>query len=182
MFFEDNVKEIFYLFELNVIQVDKEFIDERLQNKSTMSILTPGKKTRLNKERKTVTREIFYLFRTISIVNTIPGSNISMKEIIGNYQCFSLARSLFDTCGLLNYGGDRKSDLVYVVIKCIDDVWIDLWQGKLDAVVIDAMKALSTLLNQPSSKAFKWFHVIFKSHCSRNFNIIHSNHFIRWLL
>ena len=48
--FEDNVKEIFSLFELKAIQLDKEFIDERPQNKSTMTILTPVKKTRLNKE------------------------------------------------------------------------------------------------------------------------------------
>ena len=57
-----------------------------------------------------------------------------MKKIIGNYQCLSLARSLFGISGLPKYGGDRKSDLVYVVSKCMDDVWIALWRGKLDAV------------------------------------------------
>ena len=40
-------------------------------------------------------------FGTIVVCNTIPGSNINIKEIIGNYECSSLAGSLFDASGLL---------------------------------------------------------------------------------
>ena len=36
------------------------------------------------------------LFRTITVLNTVPGSNIKMKDIIGNYECSSLARNVFD--------------------------------------------------------------------------------------
>ena len=52
------------------------------------------------------------LFRAIVVLNTAPGSNINIKEIISNYECSSLARSLFDASGLPNHGGDGKSDLV----------------------------------------------------------------------
>ena len=45
------------------------------------------------------------LFRTRVVLNTVPGSNINTNEIIGNYECSSLARSLL-------MPGDRKSDLV----------------------------------------------------------------------
>ena len=39
------------------------------------------------------------LFRTISVLNTVPGSNINKKGIIVNYGYSSLARSLFDANG-----------------------------------------------------------------------------------
>ena len=80
------------------------------------------------------------MFRKIVILNSIPGSNI--KRIVGNNEYFLLARSLFDTSGLPNHGGDGKSDLVHAVSNCIDDVWVNLWRGKLDVVVIDAMRAI----------------------------------------
>ena len=55
------------------------------------------------------------LFRKIAVLNTVAGSNINIKKIVGNYECSSLARSLFDTTGLPNHGGDGKSDLVHAV-------------------------------------------------------------------
>ena len=36
------------------------------------------------------------LFRTVAILNTFDGNKINTKKIIGNYECSSLARSLFD--------------------------------------------------------------------------------------
>ena len=55
------------------------------------------------------------LLRTIAVLNTVPVSNINIKEIIGNYECSSLAKSLFHASGLLNDGGNGKSDLVHAV-------------------------------------------------------------------
>ena len=49
------------------------------------------------------------LFKTIVVLNTVPGSNINRKEIIGNYECSSLTRSFFPVSNLENHGGDRKS-------------------------------------------------------------------------
>ena len=60
------------------------------------------------------------LLRTIAVLNTVRGSNIKIKGIIGNYECSSLTRSLFNGSGLPNHGGDRKSDLVHAV-------WADPW-------------------------------------------------------
>ena len=65
------------------------------------------------------------LFRKIAVLNTVPGSNIKIKKIIGNYECSSLARSLFDATGLPNYGGDGKSDLVHAVLNSLDGALID---------------------------------------------------------
>ena len=45
-----------------------------------------------------------WFFRTIAVLNTAPGSNINIKEIIGNYECSSLARRLFDASSLPNHG------------------------------------------------------------------------------
>ena len=81
------------------------------------------------------------MFRTIAVLNTVPGSNINMNRIIGNVECSSLARSWLDTSGLSNYGGDGKSDFVHVVCNSIDDGWVDPWRDKLDVVVIGAMSA-----------------------------------------
>ena len=46
------------------------------------------------------------LLRATAVLNTLPGSNINIKLIISNYECSSLARSLFDVCGLPNHGGN----------------------------------------------------------------------------
>ena len=97
-----------------------------------------------------------WFFRTIAVLNTAPGSNINIKEIIGNYECSSLARRLFDASSLPNHGGDRKSDLVHAIRNSIDGAWIDPRRYKLDVKVIDAMSAiLITCLNQLRLKAFK---------------------------
>ena len=81
------------------------------------------------------------LFRTIAVLNTVPGSNINIKRVIGNVECSSLARSWLNTSGLPNYGGDGKSDFVHAVCNSIDDGWVDPWRDKLDVVVIGAMSA-----------------------------------------
>ena len=77
------------------------------------------------------------LFRTIAVLNTNPGSNKNIKEITGNYECSSLARSLFGATGLPNHDGNTKSDLVQVVGNSIDGAGINLWRDKLDVIVID---------------------------------------------
>ena len=48
------------------------------------------------------------LFRIIALPNTVPGSNITIKEIIGNYEFSLIARNLFDARGLQNHGVDEK--------------------------------------------------------------------------
>ena len=48
------------------------------------------------------------LFRTITVLNNFPGSNINFKEIIGNYECSSLQNGLFDARVLPNYGGTEN--------------------------------------------------------------------------
>lgn len=48
------------------------------------------------------------LFRIIALPNTAPGSNITIKEIIGNYEFSLIARNLFDARGLQNHGVDEK--------------------------------------------------------------------------
>ena len=60
------------------------------------------------------------LFRTIAVLNTVRGSNMKIKGIIGNYERSSLTRSLFNGSGLPNHDGDRKSDLIQAV-------WVDRW-------------------------------------------------------
>ena len=63
------------------------------------------------------------VFRTIAVLNTIPGSDINIKEIIGNYEDFSLARSFFDASCLPNHNGGEKSNLVHAVCysrHCMD--------------------------------------------------------------
>ena len=100
------------------------------------------------------------LFRTIAVLNTIPGNNINIKEIIGNYECSSLARTLFDASGLRNHGGDGKSDLVHAVCNSLDGAWIHLWRDKLHVVVIDAMGAIFHL---PKSTKFESFQMLSSS-------------------
>ena len=100
------------------------------------------------------------LFRTIALVNTVPGSNINITEMIGNYECSSLARSLFDANGLPNHGGDGKSDLAHAVCNCIDVAWINSWRDELDVVVIDAMSAI---FHFPKSTKCESFHMLSSS-------------------
>ena len=100
------------------------------------------------------------LFRTIAVLNTVPGSNINIKEVIGNYECSSLARNLFDASGLPNHSGERKSDLVHAVCNSIDGAWIVPWRDKLDVVVIDAMSAI---LHFPKSTKFESFEMLSSS-------------------
>ena len=88
--------------------------------------------------------------------NTTPGSNINIRKIFGDNEYFLLARSLFDASGLPNHG---KSDLVHAVTNYIHGVWIGLWQGKLDVVVIDAMRAIFHL---PKSTKFYNFLNVFR--------------------
>ena len=62
------------------------------------------------------------MFRIIAILNAIPGSNISIKKVIGNIKYFLSSRSLFDASGLPNHDGEGISDLLHAVSNCIDDV------------------------------------------------------------
>ena len=117
------------------------------------------------------------LFRTIAVLNTVSDSNINIKEIIGNYECFSLARSFFDASGLSNHSGCAEWDLVHAVcnylsanrsvarytrcrsdIVVIDIVVIDI--AVIDVVVIDAMSAIFRL---PKSTKFKSFQMLSSS-------------------
>ena len=95
------------------------------------------------------------LFGTIAILNTIPDSNINIKELIGNYECSSLDRSLSDTSDLTYHGAYGKSELVHAVHHSIDGAWIDLWQDKLDVVVIDAMSAIFHLSKSTKFESFQ---------------------------
>ena len=79
------------------------------------------------------------LFRTILVLNAIPGSNINIKEIIGKYERFLLTKSLFDATGLPNHGSNERSNLLHALSSCIVEAWIDPWQGKLDITVIDVI-------------------------------------------
>ena len=97
------------------------------------------------------------LFRTSTVLNAVPGSNINIKEIIGNYACSSLARSLSDASGLQSPGGDGKSDLVHAISSTVDGAWINPWRDKLDAVVIDAMSAIFQLLKSTKFENFQMF-------------------------
>ena len=93
-------------------------------------------------------------FRTVDVLNIVPGSNIIIKEIIGNYECSSLAKGLFNVSGLPNHGSDRKSDLVHAVCSSIDSAWINLWRDKQDVRVTDVM---STIFQLPKSNKFQSF-------------------------
>ena len=112
----------------------------------------------------------------MAILNTVPGSNINIKEIIGTYECSSLARSLFDASGLPNHCGDEKSDLVDAVCNSIDGAWINPWQDKLDSVVIDAMSAIFHLPISAEFESFQMLPLSFISHIvketSRSFTVI----------
>lgn len=99
------------------------------------------------------------MFRIIAILNTIPGSNISIKKVIGNIKYFLLSRSLFDDSGLPNHGREGISDFLHAVINCIDDVWIDLWRGKLDFAIVDGMRAILNRQKWTMLEIFKCFHV-----------------------
>ena len=92
------------------------------------------------------------LSRTIAVPNTVPGTNITIKEIIGNYKCSLIARDLFDARGLQNHGVDGKSDLVNALCNSIDDTWINPWRDELDVAVIDAVCAIFHL---PKSTKFE---------------------------
>ena len=74
------------------------------------------------------------LFRTRAVLNTVFCSNINIKETIGNHECSSLARSLFDVSGSPNHGGDGKSDLVHAFCNSREGPWIAPWRDKLDVV------------------------------------------------
>ena len=105
------------------------------------------------------------LFRTKAVLNTFPVDNIDIKEIIGLYECFLLARILFDANGLPNNGGDGKSNLVHAVTNSIDGASIHPWRGKLNVSVIVAIGTIFTFLYQLSSKASNI--ICIKSHCSQ---------------
>ena len=120
------------------------------------------------------------MFRIKTVLDTVSGSDINIKEVIGNYECSSLARKLFETSGLQNHGVDGTPDLVHVVCNSTDSAWIDPWQGKVDvAVMIDAMRAIFHL---PRSTKFESFLLLSSSFLNnmvkRNFIVIHSNHFV----
>ena len=87
------------------------------------------------------------MLRTIAVLNTIPGSNMNIKEIICNYECALLARSLTDASGLPDHGGDGKSDLVHAVYNSIDSAWSDPWREELVVTVIAEMSAIFHLSN-----------------------------------
>ena len=115
------------------------------------------------------------LFRTIAVLNTVPDSNINIKEIIGNYECSSSARSLFDSSGLPNPGFDGKSDLVHAVFNYINGAWIDPCRDKLDVVVIDVMIAifhLSKSTKVESSQMFSSFINHIGKETSASFKVI----------
>ena len=94
------------------------------------------------------------LFRTKAVLNTFPVDNIDIKEIIGLYECFLLARILFDANGLPNNGGDGKSNLVHAVTNSIDGASIHPWRGKLNVSVI---VAIGTIFHLPLSIKFESF-------------------------
>ena len=90
----------------------KNFFDENLRRESTINIWAPLKKVRLKgmKNSNTKAHYVTYgklhqlkrhcdLFRAIAVLNTISGNNVDIKGIISNYECSSLARSLFDAGG-----------------------------------------------------------------------------------
>ena len=101
------------------------------------------------------------LFSKISVLNTDPGSNIKIKEIIGNYECTSLARSLFDASCLPNYGGEGKSDSVHAVCYLIDGAWIDSWRDKLDVAVIDVKSTAFRLPKTTKCESFEMLSLSF---------------------
>ena len=68
-------------------------------------------------------------FRPIAVSNTILDSNANMKESIGNYECSSLPRSLFDTSGLPNHDGEGKSDLVHAFYNSADMMHASIYDG-----------------------------------------------------
>ena len=116
-----NVKRVILSTHVKGIQLYKEFVDEKLRKDSTVSIWAPLKKARLKRMKNRNTKAHYVtdgklqqlerhcdLFRTIAVLNTVPGSNINIKEIIENYECSSLTRSLFDVSDSPNHGGDRK--------------------------------------------------------------------------
>ena len=107
------------------------------------------------------------MFRTIAALDIVPGSNINIEQIIGNYECSALARSLFDASGLPNHGGDRKWDLVNAVCNSIDGAWIDQWRDKLDAVVIDAMSAIFHLRKSTKYESFQMLSSSFINYIAR---------------
>ena len=102
------------------------------------------------------------LFRIIAVPNTVPGSNITIKEIIGNYGCSLIARNLFDARGLQNHGVDGKSDLVNAVCISIDGTWMNPWRGELDVAVIDAVRAILHLPKSTKFERFEMFINIYK--------------------
>lgn len=109
------------LFVLKEYNSTKEFFDENLQKESKVSIWAPLKKARLKtvKNRNTKVHYVTHSklhqlkwhwdFRTIAVLNTVPGSKINRKEIVRNYECSSLNRSFSCVSNLQNHGGDRKS-------------------------------------------------------------------------
>ena len=137
--FKDNVKRVEFLsIHVKGKQLYKEFINERLQRKSTINIWAPLRKARLKGMKNSNTEAHYvtdgklhqlerhcHLFRKIAVLNTVPSSTMNIEEIIGYYQCPSKARSLFDATSLPNHGGDGKSDLVHVVSNCLDGAWIN---------------------------------------------------------
>ena len=112
----------------------------KASEKSAVSIWAPLKRATLkgmrNSNRKAhyVTEDKLHqlerhcdLLRAIAVLNTIPGGNINIKLIISNYECSSLARSLFDVSCLPNHGDDGKSDLTPAVWNSIDGARIEPW-------------------------------------------------------
>ena len=85
-------------------------------------IWAPLKKPRLKRNKNSSTKAHYVthsklhqleghcdLFRKIAVLNTIPGSIINIKEIIGNYDCSSLTPIIFGVRDLPNHDLDRKS-------------------------------------------------------------------------
>ena len=80
-----------------------------------------------------------------------------MKETIGIYDGFSLARSLFDASHLPNHGDEKISNLMHALCYSIDSAWIDPWRDELDVVVIDV---ISVIFHLPKSTKFESFQIL----------------------
>ena len=73
--------------------------------------------------------------------------------MISNFECSTIARSLFDISGQPNKGYENKSQLVHTVCNNINEAWTDI-RKNFDLVVFDAMSVLHTLRKTAAIKDF----------------------------
>ena len=63
-------------------------------------------------------RQVTSTRETIAASDSVPGSNININQIVGNYECSSVVRSYFDNKVILK---KQKLDLIHLVSNCIED-------------------------------------------------------------